>query len=94
MNSRRYRLLRVIATVLKVVAVVVLIAGIVGLVAGLGAAGGLGDTAPSVLRSIMTAGSWLLPVLAVVWFVQLYAFGSIISLLVDIEETTRTMASQ
>ena len=93
MNSRRYRLLRVIATVLKVVAVVVLIAGIVGVVAGLGAAGGM-TAEMGVLKSLLTAGSWLLPVLAVVWFVQLYAFGSIISLLVDIEETTRTMASQ
>lgn len=92
--SRKYGLLRVIATILKVVAWIVLIAGIVGLVAGLGAAGGLGANAPTLLKSIMTAGSWVLPLMGIIWFVQLFAFGSIITLLVDIEETTRVMAAE
>ncbi|OQA45521.1 MAG: hypothetical protein BWY52_01276 [Chloroflexi bacterium ADurb.Bin325] len=91
--TRKYPLLRVIATVLKVVAWVILIAGIIGLVAGLGAAGGM-TAEMGVLKGIFTAGSWALPVLAIIWFVQLYAFGSIIALLIDIEENTRRMASE
>jgi hypothetical protein len=91
--TRKYGLLRVIATILKVVAWVILIAGIVGLVAGLGAAGGM-SAEMGILKSIFTAGSWVLPVLAIVWFVQLFAFGSIIALLIEIEENTRLMASE
>jgi hypothetical protein len=91
--TRRYGLLRVIATILKVLAWVILIAGIVGVVAGLGAAGGM-TAEMGVLKGLLTAGSWALPVLAIVWFVQLYAFGSIIALLIDIEENTRLMASE
>jgi hypothetical protein len=91
--SRGYRLLRFIATLLKVVAFLLLIAGVIGLVAGLGAAGGLGPNG-ALLGNLIRAGSWMMPLLAIIGFVQLYAFGSIISLLLDIEETTRAMASQ
>ena len=91
--TRKYGLLRAIATILKVLAWVVLIAGIVGVVAGLGAAGGMGAEM-GVLKSLLTVGSWVLPVLAIVWFIQLFAFGSIIALLIDIEENTRLMASE
>jgi hypothetical protein len=88
---RRYGLLRVIALILKVVAWVVLVAGIIGLIAGLGAAG---NVAEPTLKSLASLGAWAMPVLAVVWFIQLYAFGSIISLLIDVEENTRAMATQ
>jgi hypothetical protein len=36
----------------------------------------------------------ILPVTGIVWFVQLFAIGSILSLLVDIEENTRLLAER
>lgn len=89
---RKYGLLRVIAIVLKVLAWLVLVAGIVGLVVTLSAVGGLTANAPQ-LRSAVTAGAFVVPIVAVVWFVQLFAFGSILTLLIDVEENTRALAA-
>jgi hypothetical protein len=91
--ERKYGLLRAIAIILKVLAWIVLIAGIIGLIGGLGAAGRMGAEM-GVIKQLAAMGSWVLPVLAIVWFIQLYAFGSIISLLIDVEENTRAMAAQ
>lgn len=90
--ERKYGLLRVIALILKVLAWIVLVAGIAGLIGGLGAAGRMGAEL-GVIKQMTAAGAWVLPVLAIVWFIQLYAFGSIISLLIDVEENTRAMAA-
>jgi protein-S-isoprenylcysteine O-methyltransferase Ste14 len=83
---RKYVLVRVIAALLKIVAVIILVLGIAALIASLG------------LGSRLQAPSWLTlggavaaPIVALVTFVQLYAFGAILSLLVKIEENTRAM---
>lgn len=91
---RKYGLLRVIALILKLLSWVVLIGAIVGtvlLVVGVGAAGA-NDNA--VLRALTAAGLVATPLIGVIWFIQLFAFGSILSLLVDVEENTRALAAQ
>ena len=84
-----YGLLRVIARVFKFLAWVILVLGIVGLIVALVSLGGAGDP---LLRVIWTVGAILLPVMAISWFVQFYAIGSVLSLLLDIEENTRVLA--
>ncbi len=90
---RKYGLLRAIAFILKLLAWLVLLAGIVGGLVGLlgGAAFARNVNLPAALPIIGSAG---LMFACVIWFVQLFAFGSILSLLIDIEENTRAMASE
>lgn len=83
---RKYGIVRAIAFVLKLIAVIVLLIGIAGLVASL------------IFGNQLALPSWLTlggavaaPLAALLIFVQLYAFGSILSLLVKIEENTRGM---
>lgn len=87
--SQRYGIVRVIASVLKVLGVVALAAGlilaVIALVVG-------GEVAP-IIQTIKSMGAIVALLLGVVWFVQLFAFGSILSLLVDIEENTRELAA-
>ena len=90
---RKYPVLRVIAFVLKVLAWVVLAAGIIGMIALLSAGSGLPSDL-QVLRPLTTAGAVTLPLVAIWWFALLFAFGSILSLLVDIEEKTREIAAR
>jgi hypothetical protein len=83
---RKYALVRVIAAVLKIVAVIILILGIAALVGGI--------TMGNQLRLpqwLTLGGAVAAPIIALVTFVQLYAFGAILSLLVKIEENTRAM---
>jgi protein-S-isoprenylcysteine O-methyltransferase Ste14 len=83
---RKYGLVRAIAIVLKVIAIIVLLIGIAALVASLIFGNQLA------LPSWMTLGGAVAaPLAALLIFVQLYAFGSILSLLVKIEENTRAM---
>lgn len=83
---RKYGLVRVIAALLKILAVIILLAGIAMLVASLVYGNRL------LLPQWMTLGGAVAgPLVALVMFVQLYAFGSILSLLVKIEENTRGM---
>lgn len=90
MNApRKYGLVRAIALLLKIVAVVILLIGIAALVASLFYGNQLR------LPQWMTLGGAVgAPLVALVTFVQLYAFGSILSLLVRIEENTRAMLQQ
>jgi len=88
--SRKYGLLRVIAGILKVVAWIVLAAGVAGVIIALTSVGSLPDT----VRPVATVGTLAIPVIAIVWFVQLFAFGSVLSLLIDIEENTRSIAAR
>lgn len=85
----KYRVVWVIALVLKILACLALAAGLV--VAILAAFGGGGSAAPivNVLRSL---GLVIGPLVGIVWFIQLFALGSILSLLVDIEENTRALS--
>ncbi len=83
---RKYGLVRFIAVLLKVVAVLILLLGIAAFVASLS----WGNRLP-LPQQLMVGGGVGLLVAAIVTFVELYAFGSILSLLVKIEENTRAM---
>ena len=84
---RKYGLVRAIAALLKLLAVIVLILGIVALVGSLQ----LGKQ-PGLPNWVSVGGAVAAPLIALLTFFQLYAFGSILSLLVKIEEHTRAMA--
>lgn len=84
---RKYGLLSVVALILRILAWVVLAAGAIGAIVVLSSAQSL----PPGFAGIGAAG---VLVLAVIWFVQLFAFGSILSLLIDIEENTRALAGR
>jgi len=88
---RRYGLLRAVAVVLKVVAWIVLIAGIVAGIFSLLSVGGSSTPLP---RTLWVAGIILGPLLSLLWFVQLYAFGSVLSLLIDIERNTHQLTAE
>jgi protein-S-isoprenylcysteine O-methyltransferase Ste14 len=83
---RKYGLVRAIAFVLKLIAVIVLVLGIVGFVGSL-----LWGNQVALPRWATVGGALAAPLAALLIFVQLYAFGSILSLLVKIEENTRGM---
>ena len=83
---RKYGLVRAIAILLKVVAVIILIIGILALIASLAYGGRI-----ALPRWMSLGGAVAAPLAALIVFVQLYAFGSILSLLVKIEENTRAM---
>jgi low affinity Fe/Cu permease len=84
--AHKYGFVRAIAWILKILAVIILIVGILALIVSFGA--GPRFQLPQQLMVGSGAGAL---VLALVTFVQLYAFGSILSLLVKIEENTRAM---
>lgn len=83
---RKYGLVRVIAVLLKIIAVFILVLGIAALVASIG----LGNRV-ALPQWLTLGGAVAAPIVAIATFVQLYAFGSILSLLVKIEENTRAM---
>jgi hypothetical protein len=83
---RKYGLVRAIAFILKLIAVIVLLIGIAALVGLL-----IGGNQLQLPRWLTLGGSVAAPLAALLIFVQLYAFGSILSLLVRIEENTRAM---
>ncbi len=91
---RKYHLLRFIAFVLKLIAWLVLLLGIAGTVVAVLAWAGPSANWPSGFQALRPAVAIVAPLAAIVWFVQLFAFGSILSLLVDIEENTRTLAAR
>lgn len=91
--QRKYGLLRAIAFILKLLAWLVLLAGIVGGFAGL-LGGGAFARNVNLPVALPIIGSAVLMFACVIWFVQLFAFGSILSLLIDIEENTRAIASE
>ena len=87
MNApRKYGLVRAIAVLLKLIAIIILILGIVALVASLVWGGRI-----ALPRWMSVGGAVALPLGALLLFIQMYAFGSILSLLVKIEENTRAM---
>lgn len=93
-ETPRYRVLRIIALVLKVLAWVALAIAVISLLIAL----------PSFLSATARGAPWYevvpwglmlsLPIMGVIWFVQLFAFGSILSLLMSIEENTRALAGR
>lgn len=82
-SPQKYGIVRAIAFVLKLLAWVALVGGLVVALVSLGS--------PAILRPL---GLVIGPLVGIVWFVQLYAFGSILSLLIDIEENTHVLATQ
>ena len=86
---RKYGLVRVIAALFKILGVIILIVGIVALVGSLFFGNQL-----RLPQWLTLGGAVAAPLVALVTFVQLYAFGSILSLLVKIEENTRAMLQQ
>lgn len=80
----KYGLLNVVAIILKALAWIVLIATVIG---GFLAIFNLG----SGLGTVTGISSILMGVLG---FLQLYALGSILSILIDIERNTRSLAIQ
>ncbi len=82
----KYGLVRVLAWVLKIAGVIILALGILALIASFGSGPRL-----QLPQALMVGGGVGALVVALVTFVQLYAFGSILSLLVHIEENTRAM---
>jgi fatty acid desaturase len=89
-DTKKYRVLRVIALILKILAWVALAAGIIGMIGVSSSAGKL----PDAMRPLVTVGTWGTLLLGIAWFIQLFAFGSVLSLLMEIEESTREMASR
>ena len=92
--SRKYGVVRAIAFVLKLFSWLALLGGIVVAIVTLTATSGLAATAPNLVQLVRSIGVVMGPLIGIIWFVQLYAFGSVLSLLIDIEENTRVLASQ
>lgn len=88
--TKKYGILRVIALILKILAWVALGAGVIGMFVVTSNAGKL----PDAMRPLATFGTFGSLLIGIVWFVQLFAFGSVLSLLIDIEESTRELASR
>lgn len=86
-GSQKYGLVRAIAFILKLLAWLALVAGVLAAVAA-----GVSGSGPGIVQAVRSLGMVVGPVIGIVWFVQLFAFGSILSLLVDIEENTRQLA--
>ena len=87
---RKYGLLRLIAFVLKFLAWIILLAAIAGVVGGLMF---LRSSQQEWVRMVSLVGLITLPAIGIVWFVQLFAFGSIMTLLIDVEQNTRALAA-
>lgn len=85
---RRYGLLRVIAFIIRLLAWLVLLAGIGGALWTLIVQSRSAAPLPY-LTAILIVG---LPLVALTIFVQVFAFGSILSMLINIEESTRALA--
>ncbi len=89
--ARRYGLVRVIAFILKLLAWIALIVCIAGAIFGVTLfSRPTPFLSPSILGTSTLIGAILIGLL---WFIPLYAFGSVLTLLLDIEENTRTLAT-
>lgn len=91
---RKYGLLRVIAFLLRLLAWLALLVGIIGAVVGFTALNGYLARDVNLPGWLPVVGLVVPLVVGVVWFVQLYAFGSVLALLIDIEENTRLLAAR
>ncbi len=85
--ARKYGVLRAVALILKILAWVVLAAGVIGAIVAL-------TSLRSILPQLAGVGSAGVLFACIMWFVQLFSFGSILSLLIDIEENTRALGDK
>jgi hypothetical protein len=90
--QRRYGFLRAIAFLLKLLAWLALLAGLTIAAVSLLMLAGLGSGILNLDPTVRLLGASLAPAVGIAAFVKLYAFGSILSLLIDIEENTRRLA--
>jgi len=91
---RRYQVLRIIAFILKLLAWLMLLGALIAVIVAL----------PAFLSASARGAPWYevapwgamlgLPIFGIVWFVQFFALGSILSLLINIEENTRALAAR
>lgn len=90
---RKYGFLRIVAFILKLLAWLALLGGVVGAIVAKTPLSNLlqGLNLPAWLPGASTVGVLLI---CVIWFVQLFVFGSVLSLLIDIEENTRALAGR
>lgn len=91
---RKYQVLRLIAFILKLLAWLMLLGALIAVIVAL----------PAFLSASARGAPWYevaplgallgLPIFGVAWFVQFFALGSILSLLINIEENTRALAAR
>ena len=91
---RKYGLLRFVAFLLKLLAWLVLLAGIIGTALGLVFLTAQSGNQPEIFKALSAVGVVALPIISIIWFVQFFAFGSILTLLIDMEENTRLLAAR
>ena len=85
MNTlRNYGLLRNIASFLRIISWVALAVGVIGAIVAL---------TLSLPGNLKFAAFVVALIVGISWFIQLYAAGSVLFLLMNIEENTREMAS-
>ncbi len=91
---RKYGFLRIVAFILKLLAWVALLGGVIGAIVAK-------TPLSNLLQSLDLSATWLpgagtvgVLLICVIWFVQLFVFGSVLSLLIDIEENTRALAGR
>jgi len=90
-EAPKYGLVRAIAFILKLLAWVILVLCVAGAIFGVT----LFSRPAPFPSSIAGTGTLVVSLLTgLFWFIPLYAFGSILSLLLNIEENTRAMASE
>jgi hypothetical protein len=100
--EKKFRVLRIVATIIKVLAWIILVLGVLGgcltlggglLAGGTGSRGG-GEFGP--LAGLLTGafGGIFVIIFSVLEFLFLYAFGELIHLLLALEENTRLTAER
>ncbi len=101
--ERKFRVLRIVATIVKVIAWIVLVVGVLGgcgtLVLGLlagssGPRGGGAEFGPLAGLLGGAVSGLVVIVLALIYFLFLYAYGELIYLLLALEENTRLTAER
>lgn len=89
---RKYPVIRAIALVLKILAWVALALGLLAAIVAVTATSNMSPAMATIAGFVRSVGLIVGPLVGIIWFVQLYAFGSVLSLLVEIEENTRALA--
>jgi hypothetical protein len=86
---KKYGLLRILALIIKILAWAALVLGIVGGLFGPNALPSFMGGVPEVATTMRIG----LPLLGLILFAGLYSVGSIITMLISIEESTRALAT-
>ncbi len=101
--QKKFRILRIVATILKIIAWIVLVLGVLGgcgtlvfglMAGGASSRGGVGDFGPLAGALGGAASGLVIIVIAFLYFVFIYAYGELINLLLALEENTRLTAER